>query len=370
MKPDLSNEKMKMIAEVFINYCKHKGYQTQLSEEANNLRIDISNLSERTIVKIYTNSTIQIQGKQNSLKSEMEKFKLDFEANPQSFIGALPEIKACVARYDIMLYDLRNKVKEALKTLKGTIEIIDNPRTDTEYRLKISRNNSSLTATQFNNGTLLFQGKTDKLFDDGCDLVEKIANPSDKDVIARFISSDEKSLEAFTAKYTPGLIQVAEKNIKDKIGDAYEFIESYDKKYFVAAECLLLTEIPLPEFSPIVMPAAKAFEGFAKSLVVGIGLCPPEFKSKVADFSILNNRNNPTRKNICGKETHCDTFLLDLNVAIKKYRHFMMHSDDSRVTKVDTFKEAKEKLEEIYKETKKFFDYFNSVFKMLPKEVN
>ena len=43
----------------------------------------------------------------------------------------------------------------------------------------------------------------------------------------------------------------------------------------------------------------------------------------------------------------------------------MMHSDTSNVTKVDTYDEAKEKLEEIYKESKKFFDYFNSVFNLL-----
>lgn len=154
---------------------------------------------------------------------------------------------------------------------------------------------------------------------------------------------------------------MAERNVVQKICKAYDFLEPYDKKYFIAAESLLLTNIPLPEYSPIVMPASKAFEGLARKIVVAIGLCPAS-----TDFSILNDRKNATRKSICSKEAHCDTFLIDLSVAVKKFRHFMMHSDASNVTKVDTYNEAKEKLEEIYKESKKFFDYFNSVFKLLP----
>jgi hypothetical protein len=349
------------ISKVFVDYCNSKHYQVRESEETNNLRLDISNLTERTIVKIYTSSTIQIQGKQNSLRKEMEQLKADFEANPQSFLGAIPEIKACATRYDIMLSELRTKIREALNTLDATVEIAESSR-DAEYRAKLTRNDSSLTITQFNNGTLLLQGKTDKLFHDSCDLVEKVANPSNKDVVARFISSDEESLKLFSAKYTPELTEIAERNVIQKIGRAYDFLEPYDKKYFVAAESLFLANIPLPEYSPIVMPASKAFEGLAKKIVVAIGLG----SSGSTDFSILNSRENPTRKSICSKETHCDTFLCDLNVAIKKFRHFMMHSDTSNVTKVDSYNEAKEKLEEIYKESKKFFDYFNSVFKLLP----
>ncbi|GAI11511.1 unnamed protein product, partial [marine sediment metagenome] len=128
-----------------------------------------------------------------------------------------------------------------------------------EYRAKITRNSSSLTLTQFNNGTLLLQGKTDKLFDDSCDLIEKIANPSDKEVIARFISSDEGNLKIFADRYTPELINVAENNVKGKIGVASDYLESYDQKWFIASECLCLSKIPLPEFSPLVMPSIKVW---------------------------------------------------------------------------------------------------------------
>ena len=302
------------------------------------------------------------------MKAEIEKLKEDFEANPQSFLGhEIPEIKACITTYDIMLRELRAKIKESLKTLEVTIEITDNPNPAIEYRAKIARNDFSATLTQYNNGTLLLQGKTDKLFDDSCDLIERIASPSEKDVIARFISSDEKNLEVFASKYTPELIILAEGNVKKKIEDVYEYLEPYDKKWFVASECLCLTKIPLSEFSPLVMPAAKAFEGFVKKLLIGIGLVDADyFKKKGANFSPLNNPS-PERRAICDKEKHADTMLRKIDLCIKTNRHFWMHSDESKITKVGLQEEAEEKVNSIFRDTKEIFDYFNGLYSLLPK---
>lgn len=302
------------------------------------------------------------------MKAEIEKLKEDFEANPQSFLGhEIPEIKACITTYDIMLRELRAKIKESLKTLEVTIEITDNPNPAIEYRAKIARNDFSATLTQYNNGTLLLQGKTDKLFDDSCDLIERIASPSEKDVIARFISSDEKNLEVFASKYTPELIILAEGNVKKKIEDVYEYLEPYDKKWFVASECLCLTKIPLSEFSPLVMPAAKAFEGFVKKLLIGIGLVDADyFKKKGANFSPLNNPS-PERRAICDKEKHADTMLRKIDLCIKTNRHFWMHSDESKITKVGLQEEAEEKVNSIFRDTKEIVDYFNGLYSLLPK---
>jgi hypothetical protein len=267
-----------------------------------------------------------------------------------------------------MLPELRTKIKESLNTLETTLEIAESPSLAIEYRAKITRNNSSLTLTQYVNGTLLLQGKTDKLFNDNCDLIERIASPSDKEVIARFISSDERSLELFAAKYTPQLIELAEINVKKKIGVAYDYLELYDRKWFVSSECLCLAKIPLPEFSPLVMPASKAFEGFAKKLLVGIGLFEADyFQTKNANFSALYNNNNPKRKTICDKEKHADTILEKIGVCVKTNRHFMMHSDESKITKVDSQEEAEEKVNTIFKDTKEIFDYFNDLFNLLQK---
>ena len=357
------------IAKVFTGYCDSKSYQVKRSEESSNLRLDISNLSERTIVKIYNTGTVLIQGKQNLLKTEMENLKSRYEKNPQSFIGGeIREIKPCATRYDIMLPKLRTKIKESLNTLETRLEFTENPKSSIEYRAKITRNSFSITLTQYNNGTLLLQGKTDKLFIDCCELIERIASPSEKEVIARFISSNEENLKAFAAKYTPELIDMAENNVKKKIGVVYDYLEPYDKKWFIASECLCLTKIPLPEFSPLVMPASKAFEGFAKKLLVGIGLFEADhFKTKNANFSTLNDRTHLKRKAICDKEKYGDTMLKKISLCLDMSRHFMMHSDESKITKVDSQEVAEEKVNSIFRDTKETFEYFNGLYSLPPK---
>jgi len=205
------------IAQVFIARCSEKQYQFTSNKEANALRIDISNLAERTIVRIYDTGTVQVQGKQNALRVEFEELKAELEKNPSEFIKSeAAEVRACAQKYDIMLTTLRTNVKASWNSVNGvTVEITDNPAGATEYRARIIRNKLSLTATQYSNGSLLLQGKTDALFNECCDLVEEVATPSEKDVISRFISCDEKSLELFTTKYTPKLLEVATNEVKE-----------------------------------------------------------------------------------------------------------------------------------------------------------
>lgn len=362
----ITNSNAYKIAKVFIDYCNDKNYQSKQSEDSNYVRIEISNIKERTIVNIYNTSKILIQGSKNALKNEIEDLKGKFEANPQSFIkDDMPKAKACTTRYDIMLSDLRTEIKTSLNTIGDAIEITDNPYKAIEYKAKVTRNSDCIFLTQYPNGTLLLQGKTDKLFSDCCDNIEKIANPAEHEVIARFISSDEKGLEVFTSKYTPRLIELAETKVKAEVGAAYNFLEPYDKKWFVASECLCLTEIPLPEYSPLVMPASKAFEGFAKKLLVGIGLFPSDyFKLKTATFSNLNDKDNPARKSICAKEKHADTMLKKISLCLDVNRNFMMHSDESKITKVESQNEAAKKVNDIFDETKQIFEYFNGIFNL------
>ena len=354
-----SNTNAEEITKVFDNYCINKNYQIKQTEESNNTRLEISNYSERTIVKIYKTGSVLIQGKQNSLKKEMEEFNNKFEGEPQSYIKTKSKTKACTAKYDIMLQEIRSEIKDSLLKIGDSSDITNNPSLRIAYKAKIISNSSSLTLTQFENGTLLLQGRTDKIFDEACDKIEKIANPSEKDVISRFISSDENSLQIFVDKYSPQLIDSAEQNVRQKIGAVFEYLEGYDQKWFVASECLCLTQIPLPEFSPIVMPASKAFEGFAKKLLVDIELFDKEhFKKNTGNFSNLTDYKNPSRAAICDKERNANTMLKKMNICLEMNRNFMMHSDNSQITKIDTFEGAEKKLTNIFEDVVVLYNYF------------
>ena len=361
-----ANSKASKISNVFIRYCEGRNYQVKTSEDTNNdWWVEISDYNNRTVVTVYHTGSIVVGGPASSLKEEFEKLKEDFQKAPGDFLGTeIVEVKSCVQKYDILISDLRLKIKRELSSLeKVSVEIVEIPSADVEYRARITRNTLSLTLTQYNNGTLLLQGKTDNLLNDYCDLIDKNANPSDKEIIARFISYDEENLKLFTAKYTPELLTVAEKYLRKTIGDVFNYLHPYDQKWFVASECLCLTQIPLPEFSPVVMPASKAFEGFAKKLLIDIGLFASDhFKTKKGNFAVLSDVTNPKRLAICAKDRHADTMLKKISLCLDMSRNFMMHSDESNITKVDSQEQAEEKVNSIFKETKEIFDYFNDLY--------
>ena len=116
------------------------------------------------------------------------------------------------------------------------------------------------------------------------------------------------------------------------------------------------------------MPAAKAFEGFAKKLLVGICLVEPDyFQSKNSNFSALNDDNNQKRKAVCDKQKYAVTFLKRVSLSLDMNRNFMMHSDDNKITKVESQREAEEKMQSIFKDIKEIFDYFDDLYSLLPR---
>lgn len=355
------NQIAKNALQLFVNYCKEKKYQVKESViNREDIRLDISNNRERTIVLIYRTGKIVMGGQKNNLKQEFEGMKTKFEQAPGE--PSLEEkSKACIVTYDIMLAELRNNIKTMLGIPGATSELTEMPTQAIEWRIKFSRSSKSVTLTQFRNGTLSIQGRQNDLLDEICDAVEKKANPSEKDIVARFVAGDEEVLK----KCTPEIIQVAEKNIKVDLGPAYDFLDPHDQKWFIAAECLRIAQVPLPEFSPIVMPASKAFEGFVKKLLVAIGLFDPGyFSTEKTNFSLLNDdkSQNSRRVSVCLKDKHINTLLKSMYSRIQTHRHFLMHSDESVITKIDTHKEAEQKIKDILRDVKTFFDSFNKVF--------
>jgi hypothetical protein len=362
-----NKENIQKVVEAFIDYCRNKGYQCEPTESEHYIRLDVSNSKDIANLNFYFTGKTVPGGKESSLKQELTDLKARWESDPSSFItGISLKTRACSTTYMIMLQDLRDKIKSVITEYENT-EIIESPKPDTEYRAKIIDGSSSLTITQFSNGTLWLQGKECYLFDSFCSSIEKIASPSDKEIISRFISGDKEKVDLFASKYTPELVSNAEMNVRRKLGDAYDYIEPHDRKYLVASECLVLSALILPEYSAYVMPSSKGFEGFTKKLLIDIGLFDKDyFKNKKANFGFLHDKTNPKRKAICDKSKYNESYLDKISNNLDFCRNFMMHSDENQVTKVETPDDAIEKLHLIQKEIRDIFEYFKPIYSLNP----
>lgn len=349
---------------IFINHCKEKNLEYEQKEEKDCVRLDISSLIEKSVVKLYHTGKILIQGKQNTLKEEFENLKQNIRTDPKRYLGIelTPKIPTYV-RYTITTNRLQDLIKNSLRHLEGTLNIFQNPNDSTIYRASIEREFSKIVLTQYTNGTLLIQGKTELLFHDVCDNIEKIANPSETEVIIRYISNNEEALREFSEKDTPLLQENAKNEVSQKLGDVFNYLDDYNKKQFIAAQCLCNYKIDLPEYSAVVMPASKGFEGFIKKLLIDIRLVPSNyFARRGATFTPLTDRNNQKRKTLSNRDNKMEAFLNKIKVDLDHYRNFMMHSDPSAITVINDIKDAITKVNDIFKETKYIFDYFNSLF--------
>ena len=359
----MSDSLVKLVENFLDNHCVQNKYTTKKTQQNDYLRIEVSNIVENIPLTLYNSGKLVVGGSPRSkLHTEFKKLKEKIENEPQSLTGTpISKAKACTTKYNILLAAHRSQIKDAITKIEGTTSnVIPTPTLSEEFRIKINSINSVASITQYTNGTLLIQGKEGNLFTEVCEIVEKTATPSEQEVIARFLSSDESKLQEFTLAFTPELLAKAENNIIGEIGDAFHFLEPYDKKYFIASECLRLSGLPLPEFSAYVMPAAKGFEGFAKKLLVKLGFYPSNhFAAKTATFSNLSDKTFSGRTILTTKEKYAGTYLDKLANGLDMTRNFMMHSDSSTVTKVDTPQEASAKLKTILGNTKEAFDYFN-----------
>ena len=243
------------------------------------------------------------------------------------------------------------------------MNIEQNPNDSIIYRASIEREISKVVLTQYTNGTLFIQGKTELLFNEVCDNIEKIANPSETEVIIRYISNNESALKEFSEKDTPLLQENAKNEVNLKLGDVFNYLDDYNKKQFIAAQCLCNYKLDLPEYSAVVMPASKGFEGFIKKLLIDIQLVPSNyFARRGATFTPITDRNNKKRKNLCNRDNKMDAFLNKISVGLNHYRNFMMHSDPSAITVINDVKDAITKVNDIFKDIRYIFDYFNSLF--------
>jgi len=361
---ELGKDNAVRVAHAFGARCDKLGFQVVSEEKADHTRLVVSNGRVRAPVLVYHTGAVVVQGADTELRRAIEALKKQFNDDPTAFLGARLVVSSPAScRYDILDKSLRAQIRTALGDLTATALFTKEDQPPIDYRVRLKHNGTELTVTQFNNGTLLVQGKNDALLHDCCEAIERIARPTSQEVTARFISDNEDAKTALADMCTPQLVERAELAARTSADPAYSYVDSYDQQLLVASECLRLSGIPLPEYSAVVMPAAKGFEGFARKILTAIGLFAPNyFATKGATFRALYEVGCADRRAVCKREKYVDSMLKRFGVALEFNRHFMMHSDPSSVTKVPSIEDAVSRLSDIHKDMKEIFVYLRDTF--------
>ncbi len=235
--------------------------------------------------------------------------------------------------------------------------IDEEDRPNTVFFAKLSHLGASATTTIYESGTILVQGKALWLVDRLCTLIEKEANLPMALVACRLlcdVTEAEKVLKLVTDEVQTG----AHEKCCEALGDALTFLSAYDQKYALTTFALLQLNISMPEYSYIVMPLAKCYEGYFIKLLISLSLTTlADVQTKDWNFGNVWNQDLKSFYAI-GKDHK--VYLDRLKVQLPFCRHFYQHSDSTGLHEVKTFEIGRDHVEKIRREIKETYECFSS----------
>lgn len=356
----LSQEEIVLAFERLIS---KKSWNCKKIEKSGLVRLEVSDLKNKIIVNTYSNGTVQPQGSPCSLLDEMNELLKSAQVDPKEFfLKDIPSVSAHEARVSVFRIadeNLQERIKKSIETLPYTREDLKpTDRRSISYRYKLKIDPLLIVVTQFTNGTLLLQGKADSLWDEICTIVEKQAGLTTREVASRFISKSPEDAEQIVRLITDEIIKEAENEAQNAIGqECYNFLEDWDKKYLVSSFCLVKSGIELPEYSCLVMPTAKSYEGYVIRLLISLNLTTKtEIKRPGWDFG--NIWRSSKYNTYCSKNRLRRGQLEKLENKIKTVRHLMMHSNGAILTQITSREEAGERIKELTDSMRESYIFF------------
>lgn len=245
-------------------------------------------------VNFYQTGRILTQGKASTLKTAVTEWSNLLQAG----IKAQPAESATkpqnrIARY-LVLSDNLEAIKAVVQALPGEVSMRTVSGPAELYRAEVRQDHQRITITQYGSGMLMVQGASGSQFDLVCEVLDQHLDQSFTDRAARFIPAPTEQVTATIYLAKPEAENEATQWLLGQIDrQVLEFLYPNDQSTLIAAagvrNAYAKPHEALPDYSVIVMPFAKAYEGFVIRLAVHLGLTDQEtLKQKANEIEIGN----------------------------------------------------------------------------------
>lgn len=341
----MTTKQEEIIAE-FRQKIKELGYQIA-SEKEINYGLQIK-LPDGSLFTVYTSGKVVFGGKGTPLQEQLKSWHQEQQLIAQS--SALPETPDNSSRATrfIVAASKFDKIRQVLASLPD--EIIWREQDDTGnqvYRAEIRRDADRVVATQYKTETLLVQGRASTLFDEICSLLDANLVQAKADRATRFLPSDHAK-ETLAEMNRPGAEQDAWDWLNTHVDqNTFDFLEKHDQDTLVAGAMLFQAaqalSLSMPDYSPLVMPFARAYEGFLIKLFTHIGWVDAAAIQQDSNQILVGSWLNDLPKHIVDTKRH-RYIATKLQSAWEGTRHLMIHSDPTRQTKVSSQTEAEHEI--------------------------
>ncbi len=330
-----------------------QGYQIKREDLSNGgVKLQVSNLTDTVTVTIHRNSRIQLQPNDSPFAEELKSHIGASVAARTSEMG-----KASCHVYKILDDGLRTSVHTAFNSDPRSTSLEEDSKF-VKYRFGISDGPATVTLTYYQNGTVLVQGISEPLFHEVCSKVENLGQQNASYIAARFVSHDPESVDTIAKLLTPELWQQARERCETSLGRAYTFLSEYDQKLAETAFALLDVPLVLPEYSYVVMPLAKCFEGYLTRLLISLRLTTQaEVESQGWNFGGVWGKD---LKSFYAQGKDHKAYLIRLKAQVPFCRHFYQHSDMKGAHEVTDMTAARDRIGRIATEIRDSCEYFHA----------
>jgi ribonuclease HIII len=265
----------------FEQWLAEKGWRVFEQREIDYGRqVTVTDGAHRLPVNFYTSGAIVPGGKAGDMKTAITEW-----ANLQrsglgaaSAGGTAQQRQNRSAKY-LVIPDNMTKIRdEVVPHLPGEIMFKDPTGPADVYRVEVRRDDQRVTITQYSSGTLLVQGLSGPHFDTVCEALDEHLAQSFSERASRFIPGNDAERAAATSYLDSAdseneaarwLLEQITQNVRD-------FLFPNDKHTLLAAagvrNAVQQLKQTLPDYSVVVMPFAKAYEGFLIRLAAFLNL--------------------------------------------------------------------------------------------------
>jgi ribonuclease HIII len=274
----------------FRELAEAKGWVIEAEREIQSgYELRVTDGKDKLPVKFYSTGKALIQGKAGALQSAIQIWWQNLNASASTSSStltrdstAVPVPPTSASGRTARFYVAQDNIERVRKLLADFGGQIQEPTPDPHqfYRAEIRRGADKALASQFKTGTLLVQGKTGELFEEVCSLLEGVISQPFAERGARYVPDSEREA-ALEYLNKPEAEREALDWIDEHLGQGvFEFLPSNEREGYTSGASVLLwlkaSGRKLPDCSTVVMPFARAYEGFVIQLAIHLGIATEE----------------------------------------------------------------------------------------------
>lgn len=284
------NMKLDECINSIINICNVAGVKYTLELSHDKLKpsiIKITRNSKSGMLRIYeTPKGLTLDATAGKNKELNEEIYTEFLR-----INNLETVKNKSVTYNISK-DKVIQIKEQIKkfAVDNNYDITEDIKSNELYRFKIKNKNTreSVTAIQFQNGTLQVVGIRYNLWEDLCYLIENEIHPPIKNIINRFINNEDENFNIYCINNIEDSRKAVISYLTEEVA---QFMYPYDLDVLISAQSVLLMNLILPDYSVILSPSLRATEGYFKKVLIKLNIVRVKDLTNKWDFGNVFDSN-------------------------------------------------------------------------------